>query len=211
MRALAQPEDEASEASFGPIDPRDGLGYSIGRTHTAATLARQLGVRGRCRRLVAEHFNLRRTEQYILPALRRATRSPRSRSRCSLRLAAAGVDEDERRETTRAQPERRPVWPIITRWIQEVEASGVPIWGLTVQNEPAAVQVDSCIYTAEEEHCSTPRPACRRPGDAFVVYRTHELAFERGATVSIGPGGGPVRLCTGVHWYSGDYFDRLSS
>ena len=29
---------------------------------------------------------------------------------------------------------------------------GIPIWGLTVQNEPEAVKTwESCIYTAEEE------------------------------------------------------------
>ena len=38
------------------------------------------------------------------------------------------------------------------RFIREYEREGVPIWGLTVQNEPAATQTwDSCIYTGEEE------------------------------------------------------------
>ena len=38
------------------------------------------------------------------------------------------------------------------RFIEAYEAEGVPIWGVSVQNEPAATQRwDSCIYSAEEE------------------------------------------------------------
>jgi len=38
------------------------------------------------------------------------------------------------------------------RYIQEYAKEGVPIWGLTVQNEPMAVQTwESCIYTAAQE------------------------------------------------------------
>ena len=51
------------------------------------------------------------------------------------------------------KPEYRQVWAnYFVRFIQEYEKEGVPIWGVTVQNEPAAVQVwDSCLYSAEEE------------------------------------------------------------
>ncbi|MBP6396872.1 MAG: glycoside hydrolase family 30 protein [Saprospiraceae bacterium] len=38
------------------------------------------------------------------------------------------------------------------KFIQAYEAKGVPVWGLTVQNEPMAKQTwESCIYTAQEE------------------------------------------------------------
>jgi glucosylceramidase len=34
----------------------------------------------------------------------------------------------------------------------QIMKEGIPIWGLTIQNEPLAVQSwESCIYTAEEE------------------------------------------------------------
>ena len=116
------------------------------------------------------------------------------------------------------KPECRQVWADhYARWIQEVEASGVPIWGLTVQNEPAAVQVwDSCIYTAEEERDFVRDylgPALRAAGlgDKKLVVWDHnrELAFERGATVLSDPEAAQYVWGTGVHWYSGDYFDQL--
>jgi glucosylceramidase len=49
--------------------------------------------------------------------------------------------------------ECRDVWArYYARYIKEYAKIGIPIWGLTVQNEPAATQTwDSCIYSAEEE------------------------------------------------------------
>lgn len=38
------------------------------------------------------------------------------------------------------------------KFIRAYESSGIPIWGLTVQNEPMATQTwESCLFTAEEE------------------------------------------------------------
>mgnify|MGYP006205499517 CR=1 FL=1 len=38
------------------------------------------------------------------------------------------------------------------KFIKAYEKEGIPIWGLTIQNEPMATQTwESCIYTAEEE------------------------------------------------------------
>ena len=39
-----------------------------------------------------------------------------------------------------------------TKFIKAYEKEGIPVWGVTIQNEPAAVQRwESMIYTAEEE------------------------------------------------------------
>ena len=38
------------------------------------------------------------------------------------------------------------------KFIQAYEKEGIPVWGLTVQNEPMAKQTwESCMYTADEE------------------------------------------------------------
>jgi glucosylceramidase len=38
------------------------------------------------------------------------------------------------------------------KFVKEYEKISIPIWGLTVQNEPMAVQTwESCIFTAAEE------------------------------------------------------------
>ena len=39
-----------------------------------------------------------------------------------------------------------------SKFIKAYEKEGIPVWGLTLQNEPMAIQSwESCIYTAEEE------------------------------------------------------------
>lgn len=50
-------------------------------------------------------------------------------------------------------PEYYRTWAdYYVRFIQSYESEGIPVWGLTVQNEPMATQIwESCIYTAEEE------------------------------------------------------------
>jgi glucosylceramidase len=53
----------------------------------------------------------------------------------------------------RLKPEYRGTWArYFVRFVEEYEKAGVPIWGLTVQNEPMASQTwESCLFTAEEE------------------------------------------------------------
>ncbi|MDQ1164110.1 glycoside hydrolase family 30 protein [Flavobacterium sp. SORGH_AS_0622] len=50
-------------------------------------------------------------------------------------------------------PEFAPSWALYyTKFIKAYEKEGIPIWGLTVQNEPMAKQSwESCIYTPEAE------------------------------------------------------------
>ena len=47
-------------------------------------------------------------------------------------------------------PEFRQAWAnYYVKFIKAYEAEGIPVWGLTIQNEPMAVQRwESCIYTA---------------------------------------------------------------
>ena len=50
-------------------------------------------------------------------------------------------------------PEFYDAWAqYFVKFIEAYEAEGLPVWGVTIQNEPMATQRwESCIYTAEEE------------------------------------------------------------
>ncbi len=38
------------------------------------------------------------------------------------------------------------------KFIKAYEKAGIPVWGMTIQNEPMATQKwESCIYTADDE------------------------------------------------------------
>ena len=114
--------------------------------------------------------------------------------------------------------EFRDTWAIYyCKYINAYEKEGIPIWGISVQNEPAAKQTwDSCIYTAEEErdfirdHLG---PALESRGllDKKVIIWDHnrDIMVERTRTVLNDTETAKYVWGTGFHWYNGDHFDAV--
>jgi glucosylceramidase len=110
------------------------------------------------------------------------------------------------------------VWAdYVAKFIKEYEAAGVPVWGVTVQNEAKAEQGwESCFYTAEEERAyvvENLKPAMKRNqlADKKIMFWDHnkERVVDR-ACVTMGDD--VARDCldgVAVHWYSGDHFGAL--
>jgi glucosylceramidase len=103
------------------------------------------------------------------------------------------------------------------KFIQAYEAQGIPIWGVSVQNEPAATQTwDSCIYSAEEERDFVKcwlGPALQEAGLArinIVIWdHNRDLMVQRAATVLTDPEAAKYVWGTGFHWYGEDHFDQV--
>jgi glucosylceramidase len=103
-----------------------------------------------------------------------------------------------------------PVWAnYFAKFIKAYENEGIPIWGLTIQNEPMAVQRwESCIYTAEEErdflkyHLG---PTLEREGlqDKKIIVWDHnrDLLFDRASVILNDPEANKYVWGTGFHWY----------
>ncbi|MDA3893397.1 MAG: glycoside hydrolase family 30 protein [Salinivirgaceae bacterium] len=93
--------------------------------------------------------------------------------------------------------------------IKAYEAEGIPIWGLTIQNEPMAIQRwESCIYTAEEERDFLKNhlgPTLEREGlgDKNIVVWDHnrDLLTHRANTIFDDPEASKYAWGTGFHWY----------
>ena len=103
------------------------------------------------------------------------------------------------------------------KYIEFYERDGVPIWGISVQNEPEAVQTwDSCIYTGEEERDFIKNflgPALKRNKylDKKLVIWDHnrDIMVERSRTILSDPDAAQYVWGTGFHWYNGDHFDEV--
>ena len=103
------------------------------------------------------------------------------------------------------------------KYIEFYERDGVPIWGISVQNEPEAVQTwDSCIYTGEEERDFIKNflgPALKRNKylDKKLVIWDHnrDVMVERSRAVLSDPDAAQYVWGTGFHWYNGDHFDEV--
>ena len=115
-------------------------------------------------------------------------------------------------------PQYRQAWArCFVRFIQAYEAEGVPVWGVSVQNEPAATQSwDSCRYSAEEERDFVrdhlgPELAQAGLGHIKIVIWDHNRdgMVERANVVYSDPAAAHYVWGTGFHWYGEDHFDHV--
>ncbi len=115
------------------------------------------------------------------------------------------------------KPEYFQTWAnYYVKFFEAYEAEGIPIWGLTVQNEPMAVQRwESCIYTAEEERDFVKNylgPTLEKAGmgDKKIIVWDHnrDLMFQRASVVLNDPEAAKYVWGTGFHWYE-DWKDGI--
>jgi glucosylceramidase len=107
-------------------------------------------------------------------------------------------------------PEFRQSWAdYYVKFIKAYEKEGIPVWGLTIQNEPMAVQRwESCIYTANEERDFLKNylgPTLKKEGlgDKKIVVWDHnrDLISERANTIFEDPEASKYAWGIGFHWY----------
>lgn len=115
-------------------------------------------------------------------------------------------------------PQYANVWArCFVRFIQEYEKEGVPVWAVSVQNEPAATQRwDSCIYSAEEERDFVrdhlgPELAKAGLGHVKIVIWDHnrDWMVERANVIYSDAQAAQYVWGTGFHWYGEDAFDHV--
>jgi glucosylceramidase len=166
-------------------------------------------------------FTIDRDRQHILPMIH-AAQAVAGRP---LQLLASPWSPPAWMKTTgqmnhggQLRPECRAAWAqCYVKFIQAYAAEGVAIWGVSVQNEPQAVQRwDSCIYSAEEErdfvrdHLG---PALHRAGLAHIKIVIHDHnrdeLLQRAATIYADPEAAKYIWGAGFHWYVEDHFDHV--
>lgn len=116
------------------------------------------------------------------------------------------------------RPEFRQSWArCYVRFIRAYESEGVPVWGVSVQNEPLATQTwDSCIYSAEEERDFVrdflgPELELAGLGHVRIIIWDHnrDLMVERASVVYSDPDASKYVWGTGFHWYGENHFDHV--
>ena len=107
-------------------------------------------------------------------------------------------------------PEYMQAWAnYYVKFIEAYEAEGIPVWGLTVQNEPMAVQRwESCIYTAEEERDFIknnlgPTLVKAGLGDVKLIAWDHnrDLLSQRASVILEDKEAAKYVWGMGFHWY----------
>jgi len=95
------------------------------------------------------------------------------------------------------------------KFIKTYESMGMPIWGLSVQNEPMAKQKwESCLYTAEDERDFVKKylgPTLQKNGlgDKKLICWDHnrDLIYQRATTLLSDPEAAKYIWGIGFHWY----------
>ena len=107
-------------------------------------------------------------------------------------------------------PEYADAWArYFTRFIAAYEKEGIPIWAITVQNEPMATQKwESMLYTAEEERDFLKNhlgPVMRDAGygDRKIIVWDHnrDMMTERARVIFDDPEASKYAWGMGFHWY----------
>jgi glucosylceramidase len=201
----------------------EGHGYTLCRVHmNSCDFA--LGNYAHVERpddFALDSFSIERDRQALLPFIRAAL----STAGAPLRLLVSPwsppawmKSNGQMNHGGHLRAECREAWArCYVRFIQAYEAEGVPVWGVSVQNEPMAVQRwDSCIYTAEEErdfvrdHLG---PALHNAGLGHVKIviwdHNRDLMVERANVVLSDPAAAAFVWGTGFHWYGEDHFDHV--
>jgi glucosylceramidase len=119
------------------------------------------------------------------------------------------------------KPEAAGAWSqYFLRWIAAYEAQGVPIWGVTVQNEPMASQAwESCTYTSAEQAAFVANhlgPALRDsafPNVKLFGFDHNKAELEEWADALLGPESAAASFVGGLafHWYSGSCFGKVAA
>ena len=205
------------------FDPHTGHGYTLARVHmNSCDFA--LGNYAHVERVddfALDSFNIERDRRALLPFIQAA-----------LRVAARPIQllvspwsppawmktNHEMNNGGRLRPECRAAWAeCYVRFIRAYAAEGVPVWGVSVQNEPAALQRwDSCLYSAEEErdfvrdHLG---PALHGAGLGHVKIvvwdHNRDVMVERASVIYSDAEAAQYIWGTGFHWYGEDHFDHL--
>ena len=107
-------------------------------------------------------------------------------------------------------PEFNQSWAnYYVKFINAYEKEGIPVWGLTVQNEPMATQKwESCLYTAEEERDFLKNflgPTLKKAGlgDKKIIVWDHnrDLMYQRANVIFNDPEAAKYAWGMGFHWY----------
>lgn len=208
------PEATQKEFLTAYYDPDKGIGYKFARTNIASC-----DFSSDTYAYVADNdtslnsFSVAHDEKYRIPFIKKA-------------IAAAGgslplfvspwsppawmKDNDDVLHGGKLLPKYDQVWANhYVKFIKAYESEGIPVWGLSVQNEPMAKQKwESCIYTADEERDFVKNylgPTLQKDGlsDKKLICWDHnrDLIFQRASTLLNDPDAAKYIWGIGFHWY----------
>jgi glucosylceramidase len=218
------PENKQQEIITAYFDKEKGIGYSFGRTHINScdfSSSSYAYVTDPSDTLLTT-FSITPDTKYRIPFIKKALAATGN----EIKIFATPWSPPAFMKTNndmlkggKLKPEYFKSWALYyVKFIEAYRNAGIPIWGITVQNEPMAVQTwESCIYTADDELNFVKNylgPQLVKSGllpDLKLMIWDHNrnLAFQRADKVLSDPEASKFVWGTAFHWYVGDNYDNI--
>jgi glucosylceramidase len=208
------PKAKQQEFMTAYFDKEKGIGYSLARTNIHScdfSSGSYTYVEEGDKDL--KTFNVAHDRKFRIPFIKEAIKAAGGK----LTLFASPWSPPAFMKTTgnmlkggKLKPEFYDSWAnYYPKFIKAYEKEGIPVWGISVQNEPMATQKwESCIYSAEDErdflknHLG-PTMAKAGLGDRKIIVWDHnrDLIYQRVNTIMSDPEAAKYAWGIGFHWY----------
>ena len=216
-------EKEQKKVLESYYDKEKGIGYSFARVHINScdfSLENYTYVEEGDKTL--KTFTLDRDEKYVLPLVR----TVKEMTNNNLTILASPWSPPKYMKTNgdmnnggKLKEDCKQLWAdYYVKYIDKMKEKGIDIWGITVQNEPAAKQIwDSCLYSAEEERDFVkdflgPTMHKNKLEDKKIIIWDHnrDIVYDRAKTVLEDKEAAKYVWGTGIHWYVSEEFENTT-
>ena len=208
------PKPKQQEFLKAHYDRENGIGYTLARTNIHSC-----DFSSSSYTYVAEgdkelkSFSIEHDRQFRIPFIKQVLAATSGR----LNLFASPwsppafmKDNNNMLRGGKLKPEFYQSWAnYFVKFIRAYEREGIPIWGVSIQNEPMATQKwESCIFSAEEErdflknHLG-PTIKKEKLGEKKIIVWDHnrDLIYQRARTILTDPQAAQYVWGVGYHWY----------
>ncbi|MGF2411005.1 MAG: glycoside hydrolase family 30 protein [Ferruginibacter sp.] len=208
------PKEKQQEFMQAYFDKEKGIGYSLARTNIhSCDFSSDIYTYISEGDAALKSFNIQHDKQFRIPFIKQAIAAAGGK----LTLYASPWSPPAFMKTNndilhggKLKKEFYQPWAnYYTKFIRAYEVAGIPIWGISIQNEPMATQKwESCIFTGEEERDFLKNnlgPTMQKAGlgSKKIIGWDHnrDLLYQRASTLLNDPAAAKYLWGIGYHWY----------
>jgi glucosylceramidase len=208
------PKDKQQEVLQAYFDKQKGIGYTVVRTNiNSCDFSSDMYTYVSDSSKELNTFNVDHDKKYKIPFIKEAMTAAGGK----LNLFASPwsppawmKSNNDMLHGGKLKEDFADSWALYyAKFIKAYEKEGVPVWGITVQNEPMATQRwESCLYTADEERNFLKNhlgPTMGKEGlsDKKIIVWDHnrDLIYQRAQTYFSDPEASKYAWGIGFHWY----------
>lgn len=208
------PKDKQQELITAYFDAQKGIGYTLGRTNIqSCDFSSDSYTYVTDKDASLKSFNITHDLKYRVPFIKEAIKAAGGK----LTMFASPwsppawmKSNNDMLHGGKLKEEYAQAWAnMFVKFIGAYKAQGIPIWGITVQNEPMATQKwESCIFTADEERLFVKNhlgPTFHKQGlaNTKIIAWDHnrDMVYQRASNMLEDPEAAKYIWGIGYHWY----------